>query len=106
MITIKSKSEIELMREVCKLTGLMYKELEKHIKPGISTYELDKIAENFMRAHGALPAQKGYNPGIKGVPPFPCSICTSINDEVIHGIPSKRAIRIPRAVVSRLFIQL
>ena len=45
-----------------------------------------------MRAHGALPAQKGYNPGIKGVPPFPCSICTSINDEVIHGIPSKRAI--------------
>ena len=92
MITIKSKSEIELMREVCKLTGLMYKELEKHIKPGISTYELDKIAENFMRAHGALPAQKGYNPGIKGVPPFPCSICTSINDEVIHGIPSKRAI--------------
>ena len=92
MITIKSKSEIELMREVCKLTGLMYKELEKHIKPGISTYELDKIAENFMKAHGALPAQKGYNPGIKGVPPFPCSICTSINDEVIHGIPSKRAI--------------
>lgn len=49
MITIKSKSEIELMREVCKLTGLMYKELEKHIKPGISTYELDKIAENFMK---------------------------------------------------------
>ena len=92
MITIKSKSEIELMREVCKLTGLMYKELEKHIKPGISTYELDKIAENFMRAHGALPAQKGYNPGIKGVPPFPCSICTSINDEVIHGIPSKNRI--------------
>lgn len=92
MITIKSKSEIELMKESCRLTGLLYKELEKHIKPGISTYELDKIAESFMREHGASPAQKGYNPGIKGVPPFPCSICTSINDEVIHGIPSKKAI--------------
>ena len=66
MITIKSKSEIELMKEACKLTGLLYEELEKHIKPGISTYELDKIAEKFMRAHGASPAQKGYNPEIKG----------------------------------------
>ena len=92
MISIKSKSEIELMKDVCKLTGLLYKELEKHIKPGISTYELDKIAENFMREHGASPAQKGYNPGIKGVPPFPCSICASVNDEVIHGIPSKKTI--------------
>ncbi len=92
MITIKSKSEIELMKEACKLTGLLYEELEKHIKPGISTYELDKIAEKFMREHGASPAQKGYNPGIKGVPPFPCSICASVNDEVIHGIPSKKAI--------------
>ena len=44
--------------------------------------DFNKIAEKFMKSHGASPAQKGYNPGIKGVPPFPCSICTSINDEV------------------------
>ena len=54
--------------------------------------ELDKIAENTMRKYGAIPAQKGYPSGEKGVPNFPGSICSSINDEVIHGIPSKRII--------------
>ncbi len=92
MITIKSKSEIELMRGACKLTAQVHEEIAKHIKPGVSTYELDKIAENFIRAHGGIPAQKGYDPGIKGIPKFPASICASINDEVIHGIPSKRVI--------------
>lgn len=92
MITIKSSSEIEKMREACKLTYLVHKEIEKNIRPGISTYELDKIAENFIRAHGGIPAQKGYDPGIKGVPKFPSSICASINDEVIHGVPSKKVI--------------
>ena len=92
VITIKSKKEIEEMKEACRLTALVHKKLEENIKPGISTYELDKIAENFIRGNGGIPAQKGYNPGIKGIPPFPCSICTSINDEVIHGIPSKKVI--------------
>ena len=92
MISIKSKKEIEQMREACRLTALVYKKLEENIKPGISTYELDKIAENFMKENGAIPAQKGYDPKIKGIPPFPASICASINDEVIHGIPSKKAI--------------
>lgn len=89
MVTIKSKKEIELMKQACKVVALTYKELEKHIKPGITTLELDQIAEKTMRSLGAIPAQKGYNPGIKGVPEFPASICVSINDEVIHGIPSK-----------------
>ena len=92
MVTIKSKKEIELMKQACKVVALTYQELEKYIKPGISTLELDQIAEKTMRSLGAIPAQKGYNPGIKGVPKFPSSICVSINDEVIHGIPSKHRI--------------
>lgn len=89
MVTIKSKKEIELMREVCKVVAIVYQELEQQIKPGMSTWELDQIAEQKMRSLGAIPAEKGYDIGIKGVPPFPASLCVSINDEVIHGIPSK-----------------
>ena len=92
MVTIKSKKEIELMKEACRVVALTYKELEKHIKPGISTLELDQIAEKTMRDLGAIPAEKGYDPGIRGIPKFPASICVSINDEVIHGIPSKQRI--------------
>ena len=89
MVTIKSKREIELMREAGKVVAEVYEELEKHMKPGVTTLELDEIAEQTMRKLGAEPAEKGYDPGIKGVPKFPASICVSINDEVIHGIPSK-----------------
>ena len=89
MITIKNNKEIELVREACRVVALVYEELEKKIKPGMSTWELDQIAEKKMRSLGAIPAEKGYDIGIKGVPPFPASICVSINDEVIHGIPSK-----------------
>ena len=92
MVTIKSKKEIELMREVCKVVAIVYQELEQQIKPGMSTWELDQIAEQKMRSLGAIPAEKGYDIGIKGVPPFPASLCVSINDEVIHGIPSKKVI--------------
>ena len=92
MITIKSKKEIDQMRAACKLTAAVHEELAKHIKPGISTYELDKIAEDFIRSHGGIPAEKGYPSYQKGVPDFPGSICASVNDEVIHGIPSKRVI--------------
>jgi methionyl aminopeptidase len=92
LVTIKSKKEIELMREVCKIVALTYQELEQKIKPGMSTLELDQIAEEKMRSLGAVPAEKGYDIGIRGVPPFPASICVSINDEVIHGIPSKNRI--------------
>jgi methionyl aminopeptidase len=92
MVTIKSKQEIEKMREACRVAALAQKAVEQAIKPGISTFELDKIAENEMRKHGAIPAEKGYPSGVKGVPPFPGSICASVNDEVIHGIPSKKVI--------------
>ena len=92
MVTIKSKQEIEKMREACKIAYLAQKAVEGAIKPGVSTWELDKIAENEMRKYGAIPAEKGYPSGVKGVPAFPGSICASVNDEVIHGIPSKRVI--------------
>lgn len=92
MVTIKSKQEIEKMREACRIAVLTQKAVEEAIKPGISTWELDKIAENTIRANGGIPAQKGYPSGVKGVIAFPSSICASINDEVIHGIPSKRII--------------
>ena len=92
MVTIKSKQEIEKMREACRVAALAQKAVEEAIKPGISTWELDKIAENTIRANGGIPAEKGYPSGVKGVPPFPGSICASVNDEVIHGIPSKKVI--------------
>ena len=80
------------MKEACKIAALAQKEIEKNIRPGISTYELDMIAEETMRKHGAIPAEKGYPSGVKGVPDFPASTCMSVNDEVIHGIPSKTRI--------------
>lgn len=92
MVTIKSKSEIEKMREASRIANLAQKAVEKAIRPGISTYELDKIAEDVMRKNGAIPAEKGYPSGMKGVPDFPGSICASINDNIIHGIPSKYAV--------------
>ncbi len=92
MVSIKSEREIELMMEACKITAETHEMLEKSIKPGISTYELDKMAEEFIRSKGGIPAQKGYPSGIKGVPDFPSTLCISINDEVIHGIPTKKRI--------------
>ena len=92
MVTIKSKKEIEYMKEACKVVALMYKELEEKIKPGMTTWERDQMAENMIKKLGAIPAEKGYNVGIKGVPPYPAATCISVNDEVIHGIPSKNKI--------------
>ncbi len=92
MIYIKSKREIDLMKEACKLTALAHKEIEKAIRPGISTLELDKIAEKVIRENNGVPAQKGYPGPDKYTPNFPASICASINDEVIHGIPSNKVI--------------
>ena len=90
MITIKSKREIEYMREACKVVAILYDELEKTIKPGMTTWELDQIAEKIIRENGAIPAEKGYSSGIKGVPPYPAATCISVNDEVIHGVPSMK----------------
>ena len=92
MVTVKSKKEIELMKEACKITAITYQKIEEYIKPGITTMELDQYAEKVIKDLGGIPAQKGYPSGEKGVPPFPGTLCISINDEVIHGIPSNRRI--------------
>lgn len=85
MITIKSKSEVEKMRKAGKITGDTLKMLEKHIKPGISTKQLDKLAYDYIKSKGAKPSFLNYNG-------FPGSVCSSRNDAVVHGIPDKREI--------------
>lgn len=90
MIEIKSKREIELIKEACKIVALVHKAIEEQIKPGITTGELDRIAEKVIKENGGIPAQKGYPSYQKNVPAFPSTICASVNDEVIHGIPSDR----------------
>ena len=92
MVSIKSEKEIKLMEDVCKIVAKFYEELEKEVRPGISTYELDQKAEKIMRSLGAIPAQIGYDPGIRGIPPYMNATCISVNDEIIHGIPSKNTI--------------
>ena len=92
MVTIKSKREIELMREAGRVTALTHKAIEDAIKPGMTTADIDRIAEETMKKYGAVSAEKGYDPGIRGVPPYPAATCISINDEVIHGVPSNKRI--------------
>ena len=82
MVTIKSKKEIELMREAGRVTALTHKAIEEAIKPGMTTAELDQIAEKVMKKNGAISAEKGYDPGIRGVPKYPAATCISLNDEV------------------------
>jgi methionyl aminopeptidase len=86
MIILKSKSEIDKMRVACRIVAEVLQELRQAVRPGITTLELDAIAERGIRARGALPAFKGY----RG---FPNSLCVSINEQVVHGIPSKRRLR-------------
>lgn len=86
MITIKSQNEISLMRKAGQMVALTREELKKHIKPGITTKQLDEIAEKFIRSLGGIPSFKGYNG-------FPGSICTSVNEVVVHGIPSNTKLK-------------
>ena len=85
MITIKTPKQIELMREAGKITAETLEEVGKHIKPGISTLELDKIAHDYIISRGAKPSFLHYHG-------FPASICTSVDDVVVHGIPKKTQI--------------
>lgn len=86
MIICKTDREIEIMREAGKIVALTHQALKEHIEPGISTIELDEIAEKLIRSHGAEPSFKGYN-GFTG------SICASVNEELVHGIPGKRVLK-------------
>jgi len=83
MIIIKTDHEVEIMREAGRIVGGVHDLMAKYVKPGITTAELDKIAEEFIRSKGAIPTFKGYGG-------FPSSICASVNEEVVHGMPSDR----------------
>ena len=85
MISIKSSKQIDKMRESCKLTKELFLILEDKIKPGITTKELDTIAYEFYKKHGATPNFLNYNG-------YPATICASVNDEVVHGIPSHKTV--------------
>lgn len=86
MIQLKSAREIELMAQGGKILGGALKKLRDAVRPGVSTAALDSVAEEFIRGHD------GATPAFKGLYGFPGSICTSINDEIVHGIPSKRRV--------------
>ncbi|MGL5273697.1 MAG: type I methionyl aminopeptidase [Phocaeicola sp.] len=86
MIFLKTEDEIELLRQSNLLVGKTLAEVAKLIKPGVTTLQLDKVAEEFIRDHGAIPTFKGF-PNQFGSP-FPSTLCTSVNDQVVHGIPN------------------
>lgn len=86
-IIYKTPEEVELIRESSLLVGKTLGEVKKHIQPGVNTLKLDEIAEAFIRDHGAVPAFKNYDAGFADYP-FPYSLCISVNEEVVHGMPS------------------
>jgi methionyl aminopeptidase len=90
MIRLKNEKQIDGIRKSCKMLSAMYRELIPLVKPGIETIELDRWVRNWIKHAGGKPAFLGYGPPKN---PFPAALCVSINNEVIHGIPSKRIIR-------------
>ena len=86
MIYLKTKEEVELLRENNLLVSATLAEVGKHIRPGVTTLELDRIAEEFIRSHGAVPGFLGYGG-------FPNTLCVSVNENVVHGIPSNYALK-------------
>ena len=86
MIFLKTDDEIELLRQSNLLVGKTLAEVAKLIQPGVTTRQLDKVAEEFIRDHGAIPTFKGF-PNPYGAP-FPGTLCTSVNDQVVNGIPN------------------
>jgi methionyl aminopeptidase len=92
MIHRKTEQEIELMRESNRIVSDVHRLLMSHVRPGARVSELDAMAEDFIRASGALPAFKGYSSGSRSIPDFPATLCVSIDDEVVHGIPTERVL--------------
>ncbi len=86
MIILKTQDEIEVMARASKLVAETLQALMREVRPGVATEELDRLAEEFIRARGGLPAFKGYRN-------YPKTLCASVNDEVVHGIPSKRVLK-------------
>jgi len=87
VIYIKTQKEIDFIRESCRIVAETLRLVKSNVKVGITTFELDRIAEDYIKSNNAIPAFKGYSQG--GLPGFPGSVCTSINDAVVHGIPGQ-----------------
>jgi len=90
MVNIKSKSEIELMQASAEILIEVLKSLEREIQPGVTTSQLDQIAEKIILSRGAIPSFKGYS--MYDCMDYPASICASVNDQVVHGIPDSRSL--------------
>jgi methionyl aminopeptidase len=88
VIYIKTKKEIDYIRESCRIVAETLQLVKSEVRPGVSTLELDQIAEDYIRSNNASPAFKGYKQA--GLPGFPGSICTSVNEVVVHGIPGQK----------------
>ena len=86
MIILKTRREIEIMRKAGRLVAESHELVRRHIKPGVTTKELDRLVEEFLRSRNAIPTFKGYNG-------FPFAICASVNEEVVHGFPSERELK-------------
>lgn len=93
MIYLKTEEEIELLRKANQLVSATLAEIAKIVKPGVTTRELDTLAEQFIRDHGAVPTFKGYPASFPDTPPFPASLCTSVNECVIHGLPDDQPLQ-------------
>ena len=91
MILIKSKKEIDYIRESCKIVAETLQLVKRYVKPGITTKELDQIADDYIMSNNAIAAFKGYSQG--GAAGFPAAICASVDDEIVHGIPGKRVLK-------------
>jgi len=91
LILIKTKSEVEFIRESCQIVAETLQLVKRNVKAGVTTIELDRIAEEYIRSNNAIPAFKGYSQA--GSFDFPGSICSSVNDEVVHGIPGDRVLK-------------
>ncbi|MDD5447807.1 MAG: type I methionyl aminopeptidase [Actinomycetota bacterium] len=90
MIVLKSRDEIDKMKKAGRLVAEVLESVAQMVKVGLTTLELDHFAEAFIRERGGVPAFKGYKPSFTNAGPFPATLCVSINDEVVHGIPSNR----------------
>ena len=91
MVRIKTRREIGLIRESCRIVAEVLKLVASKVQPGVTTLELDRFAEEYIRSLGAVPAFKGYGSNKSNL--FPATICTSVDEVVVHGIPSKRTLR-------------
>jgi len=91
VILIKSKKEIDYIRLSCKIVAETLQLVKKYIKPGVTTKELDQIAEDYILSNNATPAFKGYSQGAAAG--FPAAICSSVDDEIVHGIPGNRVLK-------------